>query len=186
MKKLIALLVFSLSINFMYGQVAVTDPAMLEATVANWGKQLEQAQKQFAEVKEQTKFLQESIDKYKKVNAHIKNAQTVKNLIDRQVKLVSFLSTEINNAGKNVASPTAHQAYVRRLNSLIKQSESNVVSLTEILTDNLLNLTDYERMKMLDDLDTKSASILATAMSEKRQYDELNNGISRINKILAD
>lgn len=187
MRKILMLLIFSvLSITLCKAQMVVSDPTMLEVTISNWSLQLEEAKKQFTEIQEQTKFLQESINQYKKVNQYVKNASAVKNLIDKQVQTISLLSSEINRAGSDVTNVKAYDSYISRLKRLLSQSQSNVTTLTELLSDDILNLTDFERMQLVNELDSKTSSLLGSAKAEKKKYDTLNNNLKRVNKIVND
>jgi len=168
-------------------QMVVNDPTLTTATIENWRSSLDNATKQYKEIKEQSDILKEGIEKYRKVNNTIKNGKKVKDLIERQVQIINILSVELSNAGKNrdIIDLDAHESYVRRLNSLLSTSKDNVVTLTDILTDSRLNLSDYERLKLLDDLDKNSTNVLTTLHFEKREYNELNSKLEGFQKLLS-
>lgn len=161
----------------------VNDPAMLEATVSNWSMQLRQAQQQFDEIKEQSKFLQESIDKYKKVNTVIKQSKQVKQLIDKQVNLISMLSNEMSSAGSSAFDLKIAESYKNRLLVIMEASKDNIENLTDLLIDSRLNLSDYERLKLLEDMDEKSSKLVRALQRQKEEFESLNSNLRELERL---
>ena len=165
--------------------MAVTDPAMLKATISNWSSQLKQAKEQYEQMKEQTQFIQEGLDQVKKVNVLIRNSQKVKNIINNQVKIISLLSTTSNSDGFQIQDYKAHQAYLRRVEQLSKKSLDNLNMLKMILTDNGLKMNDYERLKLIDDVDKSTNGILYEASVEKKNYENMSGMLEEIRRLTS-
>lgn len=172
-----------LSFSHIQAQVVVNDPTMLSESLRNWEQQLQQANKQYEKINEQSKLLQESIDKYKIVNATIKNSIKVKNLIDKQVRIVSFLSNEMNRTPSNIVNVKAYETYMQRMQALIEISKQNITELTELLTDGTLSLSDYERLQLIDNMDSRSSNLLNRAQLERQKYEKLNAQLSELNRL---
>lgn len=188
MKKKLFILFISvivLNVNKIHAQMAVTDPAMLKATISNWSSQLKQAKEQYEQMKEQTQFIQEGLDQVKKVNVLIRNSQKVKNIINNQVKIISLLSTTSNSDGFQIQDYKAHQAYLRRVEQLSKKSLDNLNMLKMILTDNGLKMNDYERLKLIDDVDKSTNGILYEASVEKKNYENMSGMLEEIRRLTS-
>lgn len=185
MKRLFLFSLLILGLSNVNAQMVVNDPTMLAESMISWGKQLDAAAQQFNEMQTQTKVLKEGIDAYKKVNSNIVGAKKIKNVIDNQVNVVSFLSKEINNATSfEGANTKLNNAYVGKLKKLVNLSMENSVELTDILSSGYLNLNDAERLDRVDRLDVKSQEIVKQALLEKESYEQYSKGFATLKSLL--
>lgn len=171
-------------ISTMQAQLVVSDPSMLTESLRNWQNQLEQAQKNLEAFKEQTSFLKEASDQVKKVNQAITTTRRVKQLFEQQQQIQNFLISEITSVGNNSVNYEATTSYIKRLNSLQEQLVSNYVYMSELITDDLFNLTDGERLKEINNVSIENQNLLNTAIREKSSFDSLNKKLKEINRLM--
>ena len=185
MKKIMLLLSFMLLAIIVKSQVAavVTDPALLTATTSNWAEQLAIAAKQSEEMYNQSKLMQETIDKYKKVNNTLKNFTMIKKIIDKQVKVLTVIAEARAEFKTNINSQEGYEKFIERLSGFADDIEENMELLNALFTDGL-SMTDYERLQMAMNIDEKSTSTLQSVKSEINRYKEFNDNIENIQNLI--
>ena len=171
MKRLIFSLIIVLFPLVVFGQMVVSDPTATAVNKAGWAKSLAEAAKQCKELEETKRLMSESIEMYSKVSTTIRNAQMVKNIFDRQVKMVSDISRELKR--KDGASLKMFANYCSRLNSIIAENNAYIELLKTTLSS-YEKMTSGERLRLIMDLDTETKKLYRAFYQEKRTYDNYN------------
>lgn len=187
MKKIVTLLVFSCALLFVpakvQAQMAVTDPALTAVTEANWTTQLEQAVQSFNEMVNQSNLMTQTIERYKKVKNLIRNGQQIVDITDSQIRIIGLISESVSEAKDNVTNVRAYEAYVARMKNLTNVSYNNVKRLNNILTDSALELSDYERMQMIDKLESDTKALERAVKQDRKKYNDLNKTLREIQRL---
>jgi len=158
----------------------VSDPTQTAINKAGWVEQIAKSTAQVQTLTESKNLLTQSINLYTKVSSTISNAEMVYNMIDRQVKLVTMVSTELTR--KEIQSASAYAQYVKTLLSLIEVNKSNLTFLKTLISPNV-KMTDGERLKFIKEMDKESKSIMSEFFSKKDRFNELDNNIRIIKSL---
>jgi len=101
-------------------------------------------------------------------------------MIDRQVKLVSYVSKELSR--KDVQSARAYEAYCNSLVELLETNKTNVAFVKTLVSPDV-KMTDAERLRFIRDLNKDSATIMSDFFDEKDRFDELDNNMKIIKSL---
>ena len=176
------LLAFSLHSNSIEAQMVTTDPALLQVEQANWTqnastqlKQLSQQVSQVEQLKQQTSTFTEILDNIKKVSSIILTSSKVKNILVNQYALITTLTTQMSNAGKNKTSVTLYNSYISQLQNIVNQNQENMDELLRVTTSGTYKLSDFERLQMIDKINDKTNELKSEAISDQNAYTNMSN-----------
>lgn len=184
MKKLILIFVFSLLTVFVKGQIVVSNPTLEISTIENWRKQLTEINKQYNELSEQTKLMKQNLDAVSKVSEFIKSSESTKQLISNQISYISYIGKELKNLSSlKFSNPQRLVAYKNDLQASVKSLNETIKLTKQILTDNAIKMTDYERAKEIENISLKSELIMQNIKMRKKYHvkkDRLEKGLKHI------
>lgn len=185
MKKLIVFFIVALSALSMNlnAQALVSDPALLEATASNWAAQLDQAAKQVTAAQEQASTLSEQMEMWKKVSDIVKNSTQIIRIVEKQIKIVNLTSQYVKEAQGSIADEKLFQAYCKKMGNYIALTKEGVILLKDVLTDNKLKMSDYERMESIDKVDARLSSILNSCHETNKKYVKYNNHLLELKRL---
>lgn len=143
-KLLIALLVLSLSLQ-LHAQWAVADAPNLAQNVKNYVE----LQKQVNILTDQKSKLDEGLDMMRKVNTTIGNSVTVKNIMERQIRL-STMCVEI--VGKHELGPKSAETLTTTIAQILSNN-SRMISLSQMILSTDVKMNDAERLNALNEID---------------------------------
>ena len=143
-KLLIALLVLSLSLQ-LHAQWAVADAPNLAQNVKNYAE----LQKQVNLLTDQRSILDESLDMMRKVNTTIGNSVTVKNIMERQIRLSSMC---VDIVGKHELSTQSAQT-LRASIAQILSNNKRMINLSKMILSSTIKMIDAERMNALTEIE---------------------------------
>jgi len=161
-------------------QMVVSDPTQTAVNKAGWIESLSKTATQIQTLSESKNLLMQSINFYSKVSATISNSKMVYDMIDRQVKLVSYVSKELSR--KDVQSARAYEAYCNSLVELLETNKTNVAFVKTLVSPDV-KMTDAERLRFIRDLNKDSATIMSDFFDEKDRFDELDNNMKIIKSL---
>ena len=145
MKKLfIALLVSFLSLQ-LHAQWAVADAPNLAQNVKNYVE----LQKQVDLLTDQKSKLDEGLDMMRKVNTTIGNSVTVKNIMERQIRL-SSMCVEI--VGKYELSSQTAQTLMASIAEILSNN-NRMISLSKMILSSTVKMNDAERLNALTEIE---------------------------------
>lgn len=176
---LIALLVFGIS--SAYAQMVVNDPVATKIATTGWTKSLAEATAQSKTLIETKKLLQQSVDIYNKVSSTLQNIQAVRNIIDRQVKMIGLLNQQLSR--NDIADIKSYKRYISILQNVIIEAQSTITMLNSFLSPDL-SMSPGDRLKLILDLDQQSREQMGKIKTKIRMYDRLNTacGILRYSR----
>lgn len=126
--------------------------------LANAGKQLSQLEKSYEEMKKVS-------DKIEKVNEAVKNYNQLVTFFKMQKQIISNLSA-VNSSGSYSASTS------KRIQSVLNQTTNSMETLQDVLSNNVFNLNDKERLDLLkqqkEELQINSVRSLMLLNASKR------------------
>ena len=143
---LFVLLVLSI-INPLHAQWAVADAPNLAQNVKNFAE----LKKQVDLLNEQKSKLDEGLDMMRTVNQTISNSVTVKNIMERQIKL-SVMCMEIFS--KHKLSSTTAQTLTTSI-AEIMANNSRMIALSRTILSSSVKMNDAERLAVLNDIEKK-------------------------------
>ena len=143
---LFVLLVLSVS-NPLYAQWAVADASNLAQNTKNFAE----LKKQVNLLNDQKNKLDEGLDMMRTVNQTISNSVTVKNFMERQIKL-SDMCVEIFS--KHKLSSTTAQTLTTSI-AEIMANNSRMIALSKTILSTNVKMNDAERLTVLNDIEKK-------------------------------
>ncbi|MBS6328017.1 MAG: hypothetical protein KH425_00220 [Prevotella bivia] len=180
MKKIFLVSLFALiaTVNIS-AQLPVTDAASLAATEKGWAESLEKSISQINILNENKEVLQQSVDLYDKVSGLLKNSKMLLNILDRQVKIVSFAAKESRR--NDFASRDMYLTYIDKIKQIIEESNTIFDLARTIVTPNA-KMTDGERIQMLSELNKQTKDFYSKLLLNKRKFDTYNNAMKKIKR----
>lgn len=191
MKKNIIITISSLVILFIFsfflkgqigGQIGVqivNDPTNL----AKIKEVLEAGQEQINKIKEQTQILKDAQETLVKVNRKITEVNTIKDAINQQTKLISYFTNDLTDIQTNAVSLDAATTYLRRVDNYRNRVLDNNAYLLQLISDNVFQMSDYDRIKAMQDIVDDNNAILQQAFDEKDEYESLNKHLKRLEEL---
>lgn len=149
MKRLIiTLLILCAGMYYAHGQAAVvTDPT----SYAYFGQQLQQATTTIQIAEQQLSHLQKAKDRLEKINSAIKKISSYGKIIIQTQNTIESVNTCISELRKlNNLSPQIINKTVNKCLLLSQQVTATVADVTEALKPGSLNMSDKERLDMID------------------------------------
>lgn len=145
MKKLFLLpALFALAVD-ANAQWAVADAPNLAQNVKNFSE----LQKQVSLLNEQKSRLDESLDLMRKVNSTISNSITVKNIMERQIRLSDKC---LDIVGQHKLSTSTAQTLMSSI-AQIMANNSRMISLSRMILSSTVKMNDAERLAALNDIE---------------------------------
>lgn len=141
---LIALLVLSLS-QHLHAQWAVADAPNLSQNIKNFAE----LKKQVDLLKEQRSKLDEGLDMMRKVNTTIGNSVTVKNIMERQIRLSNMC---VDIVGKHELSSQTAQTLMASIAEILSNN-NRMISLSKMILSTSVKMNDAERLNALTEIE---------------------------------
>ena len=160
-----------------FAQIAVTDAAQASINQAGWTESLAKAASQIEVLGKSKDILEQSVDLYAKVNSALQNSQLMVSVIDRQVKIVKFCSDEFNR--KDYSNPKMFARYSSKLSEILEESQ-NIFSMAKMILTPSVQMTDGERMHMLNDLNKQTKECYSKLINSKRKFNIYNSAMRRV------
>lgn len=187
MKKKLLLCVCSLLMGgtALRGQAVVSDPAMLKATLSNWAQQLQKIGQQYDQLKNQTKFMREGLEKVQKVSAVIRDSRGTKDLIDTQITALKFLGAELSALRPaDFTSKNRYDEYLALIKWGIGKTNESARMIKDILLDNAYSMNDYERLKALKTVEEETREMIMAVREQKIHHKKMNRTERLMNSLL--
>lgn len=138
MRKTILVLMMIIG-GLLYGQIPVTD-----ATAnANLGIQISQSTQQLTQLQQSYKLMKEGYEKYKKVNSYVRQMGQLQNMINHQKQA-------INNANLCLRKAKGGRFSLKEVETNLRQISGSVKTVQALLNDNLFEMTDGERIQIME------------------------------------
>lgn len=138
MKKLFLLIVIFIS-GISFAQIPVTD-----ATAnANLGIQISKSTEQLTQLQKSYQLMKEGYEKYKKVNSYVQQMGQLQNIINYQRQA-------IRNANLALKKARGGKFSVRDIETNLRQISGSVKTVQAILNNNMFNMTDGERIQVME------------------------------------
>lgn len=131
--------------NPLHAQWEVTDFSNLTQNTKNYGE----LKKQVDLLNEQKSKLDEGLDLMRKVNATVSNSVTVKNIMERQIRL-SNMCVEI--VAKHELGPKSAQTLTTSIAQILSNNRK-MISFSQMILSPTVKMNDAERLKALNDID---------------------------------
>lgn len=152
-------------------QMVVSDPAALKVATTGWAKSLSEAAVQSKTLMETKNLLSQSVDLYSKVSSTIQNIQTVKSIIDRQVRMVVLINKELGR--KDIANIDSYTQYINSLDDILVQSQSLIAMVNSLLSPSV-QMTQGERLSLIMELDKQSLEAEARMRLHRQAFRDIN------------
>lgn len=138
------------------------------------GQSLIESAKQTSELLKTVKFLKEQKERIEKVSAVIKELQTVREIIDNNKELYEMVQQDLREIINSPYIRPEEVAYISEsFNSLIENALEDVNFMQGLLTSNYLNMTDAERLAVLETQRLRSREIIHEIQLKKRRYQSI-------------
>lgn len=135
------------------------------------GQQLIESAKQTSELLRTAQFLKEQKERIEQVSSIIKQLKIVREIIDNNQQLYETVQRDLSEI---LNSPYIRADEVDRIsesfNSLIEIALEDLGFMQELLTSNYLNMTDAERLAVLEAQRLRSREMIHEIELKKRRY----------------
>jgi hypothetical protein len=164
--------------SFLFGQFVVEDPAVAEL-MANLNIMITENQVQnSAEFAQQTTtlkntldFMKETNEKLKKINEKLQNVIYYTDLVKKQLQILQAQMEYIASLKKD-GHITAEE--IKTVNDifgeLLKKSEQLLDIASNTLKDDVYNMSDFERIQLIKDINEQMSDILCEVMTTERNF----------------
>lgn len=135
------------------------------------GQQLFESAKQTSELLKTVKFLKEQKERIQEVSSIVKQLKTVREIIENNQRLYETVQGDLREI---LNSPYIRTDEVDRIsesfNSLIENALEDLGFMQELLTSNYLNMTDAERLEILETQRLRSREMIHEIAMKKKRY----------------
>ncbi|MDF0716952.1 conjugal transfer protein [Muricauda sp. 334s03] len=174
-KKLTKTLIIALFILIPKGHcVAQGMPVYDNTNFISLGKQLIESAKQTAELLKMVDELGAVREKIEKVNNAVKQYQAVRDITRNNEQLFEMVRDDLREI---LDSPYIHgdevEAISNAFNGIIEHSLDQLDFMGQVLSSDILNLTDAERLEILEAQREASQAMVADIQLKKRRYDRI-------------
>lgn len=176
---LIISLVALLGVTKAFSQIPVTDATQASINQAGWEESLAKAASQIEVLGKSRDILKQSVDLYAKVNTALQNSRIVISVIDRQVKIVKFCSQEFSRT--DFSNPKMFAKYSAKLSEILEEGQ-NIFSMAKMILTPSVQMTDGERIQMLNDLNKQTKECYSKLQNSKHRFDTFNSAMRRVKR----
>ncbi|MGM0934570.1 MAG: conjugal transfer protein [Bacteroidota bacterium] len=138
------------------------------------GKSLIESAKQTSELLKTVKFLKEQKEKIEQVNSVLKQLKMVREITQNNQKLFEMVQNDLREI---INSPFIKAEEINTIsdsfNSLIDIALEDLNFMQGILTSNFLNMTDSERILLLEEQKHRSRQMVDELQRKKRRYEQV-------------
>ena len=135
------------------------------------GQQLIESAKQTSKLLETVNFLREQKERIEQVSSIIKQLKTVREIIENNERLYEMVQSDLRDI---LNSPYIRANEVQQIsesfNSLIENALTDLDFMQDLLTSNYLNMTDAERLEILETQRLRSREMIHEIELKKRRY----------------
>ncbi|WP_268225178.1 conjugal transfer protein [Sinomicrobium oceani] len=136
------------------------------------GKQLIESAKQTSQLLQTVDFLKQQKERIEKVNNVIKQLKAVKEIVDNNQRLFDMVKDDLRDI---LNSPYIRPEEIRSIsdafNDIIDRSLEDLEFMQQLLTSNSLEMTDAERLEVLQEQKENSRIMMAEIQLKKRRYE---------------
>ncbi len=134
-------------------------------------KQLFESAKQTTEMIKTVKYLKQAKEAIDKVNSAVKQYEAVKEITANNEELVNMIRSDLRSIlNSPYIRPDEIDAVSNAFNSIIDGSLSNLEFMEQVLSNNLLKLTDSERLAILEAQREDSKKMVADITLKNKRY----------------
>ena len=188
MRKLLFNLVVVMLITMpVLAQMVVSDPTMAGLTVANKAaiiKQLEEAARQTAQLKQSYDQLTKATEVYYKVSNTLRNVEQVQTLLNDQTSLIIRCGVAVKGIGKVKASPKAVNDYKNNIDYIVRANLANLKLIKEILQEGLYKMNDAERLRLVMDVKDRTTKAMKDVNSYQAAFEQSSGMINFVKQNL--
>lgn len=135
------------------------------------GKSLIESAKQTSQLLKTVQFLKAQQERLEQVSTVVKQVRSVKEIIENHQELYSIIKSDLREI---LSSPHIRDEEVDDIsaafNSLVQLAQEDLHFMEQLLTSNLLQMTDAERLKIIEDYKERSRELLAEVDLRKKRY----------------
>lgn len=185
MKKIILSLICGFSLICVHAQVNIPVPQIVydPKNFAEIQGLLTKASEQIKTFREQTSILKEAQESLNKVNTEVNNMRIMKRAITQQGQLIKYFVDDLTNVGNIAKNEYSLAIYLGRIDGYREQILDNSLDIVRVLSNNVLKMNDYERMKLVKELMQENEDIAAEARNEKMRFEEHNKQLSMLEEL---
>lgn len=174
MKHLLLLFLLLSSYATSVAQIVVSDPAATKIASTGWTKSLAEAAAQSKTLIENKKLLTQSVEVFTKISSTLQNVNTIKNIIDRQVKMVNMVNKELTR--KDVKNLDLYRKKVETLQNILVEAQSTISLLNSVMSPTI-QMSQGERLKIIVDLDKQSQEQYELLRQKAKLYETLERSL---------
>ncbi|MCR9228826.1 MAG: conjugal transfer protein [Flavobacteriaceae bacterium] len=173
-KKITRTLIITLTIILLLpaGAACQGMPVYDNTNFLSLGKQLIESAKQTAELLKMVDELNAVREKIEKVNNAVKQYQAVRDITRNNERLFTMVRDDLREI---LNSPYIHgdevEAISNAFNGIIEHSLDQLDFMGQVLSSDFLNMTDAERLEILEAQREESQTMVADIQLKKRRYD---------------
>ncbi len=168
------LLALAISILLPAGAACQGMPVYDNTNFLALGQSLIESAKQTSELLKTARFLKEQKERIQKVNAVINQLKTVREIIENNQHLNETVRQDLRQI---ISSPYIRAEEVDRIsesfNSLMENALEDLDFMQQLLTNDILNMDDAQRMEVLETQRMRSRQVIREIDLKKQRYETL-------------
>lgn len=171
----------------LLAQMVVSDPTMAGLTVANKAaliKQLEEASRQTAQLKQSYDQLTKATEVYYKVSNTLRNVEQLQTLLNDQTSLIIRCGDAVKSIGKVKATPRSINDYKNNIDYIVRANQANLKLIKDVLEEGFFKMNDAERLKLIMDIKDRTAKAMKDVNSYQAAFEQSSSMINFVKQNL--
>lgn len=171
-KKLITLMIALVIANFLPGRATAQGMPVYDNTnFVSLIKQLVEAGKQTAEMLKMVNHLKAVKEKLEKVNNAVKQYKAVREITENNQELLDMVNRDLREIlNSPYIEPDEIDAVSSSFNTIIETSLENLDFMGQVLSSDFLNMSDGERLEILEAQREESKKMVADIQLKNKRY----------------
>lgn len=138
------------------------------------GQSLIESAKQTSELLKTARFLKEQKERIEKVNAVIKQLRTVREIVENNQSLYETVGRDLREIiSSPYISPEEVDLISESFNSLMENALEDLDFMQQLLTSDILNMDDAQRLEVLENQRMRSREVIREVGLKKQRYEIL-------------
>ncbi len=175
-RKKFKILIIALSFTFFSSGhiVAQGMPVYDNTNFLALGQSLIESAKQTSELLKTARFLKEQKERIEKVNAVIKQLRTVREIVENNQSLYETVRSDLRAIiSSPYISPEEVDLISESFNSLMENALEDLDFMQQLLTSDMLNMDDAQRLEVLESQRMRSREVIREIGLKKQRYEIL-------------
>jgi len=168
------ILILAMAILFSLNVSGQGMPVYDNVNFISFAKQLLEAGKQTSNIIKTMKFLKEQKENIDKVSSAVQQLKAVQSIIDNNQHLFDVMQQDLNQIlNSPYIKPDEVNRVTESFNSIVENSLDDLDFIDQILSSDLLKMSDAERAEMLKEKELQSQKMVSDIQMKTKRYRDI-------------